>query len=154
MDLLAILVWPASVDGKRDGVVVKDGWIASGSGLKPEHFQRVPYTQLALEAFRRNDLTSIKREHVVPRDTLRNILLRTNSVEDSVRVIKEYSIVALVHDSEDSRIKPRYSMPKGWASNINWSRSPLPERLPSPWDRYSNAFPRVTPMGVDGKPVY
>lgn len=151
MDLLAVLVWSASVDGRAGNNVKKDGWIPSGKNLAAIHFERAPYTEKAFTALNNGQLTSIEREHVVPRDTLRAILLQTSTIEDSVRVLKEYSIVALVHESELKDIRPRSKMPDGWAANMNWSKTPLPTVLPTPWARYA---PRIVPRHHDGRLAY
>lgn len=154
MDLIGVLLWSASVDGRDGERIIKDGWIPSGGRLKSIHFKRSPYTYKAFAACQSGLLTSIIREHIVPRNTIRTILLKTSKIDDSVRIIKEYSIVALLEKSEEKRLKPSNNMPKGWDAGIDWSQSPLPPMLPSPWARYSNALPQVVPTYSDGRRAF
>lgn len=154
MDLIAVLAWPASVDSKEKGRIVKDGWIPSGQRLHKHHFTRAPHTSKALDALERCDLKAIKREHVVPRNTLRDILLQTPTISDSVRVIKAYSLIAFVAAEELPSIRPASRMPPAWGAGVNWAQSPLPEALPNTWERYSAASPRVVPKYHDGRPAF
>jgi len=153
-DVIGVLVWSVSVDGKVGGVIRKDGWIPSGGRLKELHFKNVPHTAKALEALATGDLKKIKREHVVPRDALREILLRTTNIDDSVRVLKAYSIIALVHEKETENLKPSKTMPEGWDREVDWARTPLQADLPSPWARYAMAKEPIIPKYYDGRPAF
>jgi len=153
-DVIGVLIWSVSVDGKLGDVIKKDGWIPSGGALRDLHFKNVPYTAEARKALANGDLKKIKREHVVPRDKLRSILLQTDNIADSVLVLKAYSIIALVHENETVHLKPSSGMPKGWDQEFDWARTLLPADLPSPWARYANASPPIIPQHYDGRPAF
>lgn len=144
------LLWAASVDGvDDDGTVGQDSWVASGGGLKAHHFDRVPATDAARNAFAARDLKSIKREHVVPRAVLRKIVLKTGTAHDTQRVLEAYARVALVHDHEARKL-PTSTMPRGWPGATTWS--PLPAPLPDAWARYRAEG--IVPTHPDGTPAY
>lgn len=153
LDGVGVLVWAASVDGRDGEHVRKDGWIASGGALREAHFTRAPATVKARNAFRRGNLTEIKREHAVPRAKLRDILLEVTDLAQSLRILKAYSVVALVHDSELRHIRPASSMPQAWDAHVDWRRAP-PAVLPSPWARYWSTNTVVRPLLPDGTPVF
>jgi hypothetical protein len=144
------LLWSASVDASTPAKVVQDGWVRSGQGLSEFHFENVPHTEEARNAFDAGDLKAIKREHVVPRSKLLKIVLETATPEDTVRVLHAYARVVLVHKMECKRLLPVSDMPKDWDAKIKWSR--LPAQLPSPWTRYDRAVPPVVPLR-DGRPA-
>lgn len=146
------LLWSASVDGVSDAdEIVQDGWVKPGQGLRAEHFGNVPHTAEAWAAYEAGDLTSIKREHIVPRSKLRAIVLRTTSPEDTTRVLAAYARVALVHELECARLLPQSDMPTDWDATTDWAR--LPAQLPGLWTRYERADPPVIPLFC-GVPVF
>lgn len=142
-DAVDVLIWSASVDQRLGDVVQKDGLVPAGQRLREAHFRNVPHTADAWTALREGRLKSIVREHIVPRSKLRAILFQTSATADSIRVLNEYARVALVEATEAKRLKPSKDMPKGWDAHIDWSRSPLPQKLPSAWARYEQAKPPV-----------
>lgn len=155
LDAIGILIWSASVDGRDGGAIRKDGWVPAGKSLRDVHFKNVPFSEMARRSLERGELTSIKREHVVPRDKVREIVLQTAHIDDTARVLKEYALVALVHETETSRLKPSSKMPQGWDARIDWTHSPLPRELPSPWARYASAKPEPLVLRYyDGRPVF
>lgn len=144
-------IWWASVDGVCDGVVYQDAWVAAGQRLSPKEFERVPHTEEAGQAFAARDLKAIRREHIVPRAKLVEILSKTTHVTDTVRVLREYARVALVHKDETTDLKPSYAMPAGWDDNIDWTQPPA--KLPSAWERFDKAGIKVhfaTAIAVNG----
>ena len=146
------LLWSASVDGVSEGTVVQDGWIPSGQRLREEHFQVAPHTEAAWGALRAGNLKAIEREHVVPRATLRKIVLSTPTASETKRVIAAYSLVALVHEDECGRLVHASKMPQDWAQGVDWSTPPA--QLPSAWARYEAAQPQVVPRWHDGRSAF
>lgn len=154
-DAIGTLIWSASVDGRVGNAIKKDGWVPSGSYLRETHFKNVPHSEKARAALETGELKSIKREHVVPRSKVRKIVLQTATIDDTIRVLREYSIVALVHQSEIGRLKPSSNMPSGWDDRVDWTRTPLPRELPSPWKRYEKAKPDPVLLRYhDGRPAF
>jgi hypothetical protein len=147
------LLWSASVDARAGDEILRDKWVRSGRGLRDLDFQRAPSTELARDAFTRRELENIKREHIVPRAQVLRIVLQTVALEDTKRIVAKYSRVALIHAEECKKLKPKNSMPQGWADGVDWRRPP--EVLPDPWQRYRLARPEaVIPRHHDGCPAY
>jgi hypothetical protein len=118
----------------------------AGGKLRPQHFDCVPCTDAARNAFVRGDLKSIVREHIVPRAVMRRIVLQVVTRDDTRRVLDEYAKVALVDSHEATRLT-KSTMPRGLA--VDWSK--LPSQLPDAWARYRNAdHPRILPKWSDG----
>lgn len=145
------LLWSASVDVRNEEYVVQDGWVAAGQRLRELHFHRAPFTDLAWQAFKDGVPKEVKREHVVPRAKLKRIVCSTPGIDETLRVLRAYARVALVHKTECRRLT-HDRMPQRWDDGIDWTNPP--RALPDPWERYRVADPPVVPRHHDGRPAF
>ena len=145
-DMLDALLWSYNVDGIDDGALLKDGWLPARRGLTKMHAERVPCSAAAREAIANSPRSAeVKREHVVPRKMLKEVVRKIKSVERMKTILDKYCIVVLVTADEETGTQAETKsnglakqMPTGWGTDVNWTDTPVDE-LPTAWQRYIDA---------------
>lgn len=149
-DMLDPLLWSYNVDGIYQGELLKDGWLPAAGRLTDTHSERVPRTAAARQAIANPKCsTLVRREHVVPRKMLKQVIRKIDSVERLKAILDKYCIVALVTvdemqlpeaggqaDAKSRRLAPQ--MPEDWGYDVNWTDTPI-DKLPTAWRRYIDA---------------
>lgn len=104
------LLWRFTADGMKKGYLARDA-----IKYKCTH---IPYTQKAKAVLNSNETKGLRHEHAVPRKFIaEEIIKRNESPVEICSFIDQYCKAVLVTKEEDSRLKPKSSMPDSWDWN-------------------------------------